>query len=269
MTNITADVLERIVHLAARSLLDDPDGRRHAIIPTGYKIESILPVDWNPPLLRTTAAPAMHDLDSFIAYCKRYQTPATRFFAEPGFISGGRPTVTCIIDYHEADKAQHGAHVVTYAPRYSEQWKRWTAICANAIKQAEFAEFVEENRGDIAEPAAAQMLDIISTFKASKKTDFDSLVYQRNGDVMLAYSEKTEEKGSVKMPEKLMLGIPVYFRSDRYAVPVLIRYRVGNGGVVFQLKVDRADVIEDEAFSVLTKKITEATGIEVYLGRKG
>lgn len=68
--------------------------------------------------------------------------------------------------------------------------------------------------------------------------------------------------------ETMTLGIPVYFRGTVYAVPVLVRYRVGNGGVQFQLKMDRADLIEDAAFGELVAATDEATGIEVYLGRR-
>ena len=67
----------------------------------------------------------------------------------------------------------------------------------------------------------------------------------------------------------MTLGIPVYFRGTMYAVPVFVRYRVGNGAVEFQLKLDRADVIEDAAFAELTTEIASACGIEVYLGRRG
>jgi hypothetical protein len=79
---------------------------------------------------------------------------------------------------------------------------------------------------------------------------------------------ETRKKGSSgPLPEVMTLGIPVYFRGTAYAVPVLVRYRLGSGAVQFQLKMDRADIIEDAAFGELTARIGAATGIAPYLGR--
>lgn len=244
---------------------DLPDGGKLVIVPDGYKAERVEPL--MPALIRQ--AITMHDRDSFVVYVKRFATPATQIFAEPGFLSGGQAKIVAVIDYHEPAKADHGRHVVTYAPRHSEQWTRWTQACSSPFKQAQFAEFIEEVRADIVEPDAARLLDIVRTFKASKRTEFDSVVYQPNGDVKLGYEERTEQKGSSgTLPEQMKLGIPVYFRGAPYAVSVFVRYRVDNGAVVFVLKLDRSDVIEEAAFSELTAAVHEATGIGVYLGRR-
>lgn len=99
--------------------------------------------------------------------------------------------------------------------------------------------------------------------------DFDSVVYQPNGDVKLGYSEATEQKGSSgNLPETMQIGIPIYFRGVAYKVPVLVRYKVGQGVVGFQLKMDRADIVEDSAFTELVQAISGATSIDSYLGRR-
>ena len=246
---------------------DTPDGGKIVIIPEGYVAERVAPLE--APLPRIKQSVTMHDKDSFVAYVKRYQSEATRVFAEPGFLAGGAAHVTAVFDYHMPGAADYGAHSSRYMPRYSDQWNRWAKVCGAPLKQAEFAEFIEEVRADIREPEAAKLLDVVRAFKASKKMEFDSVVYQANGDVKLVYDEKTLQTGaSGVLPEQMKLGIPVYFRGDVYAVPVFIRYRVGNGGVQFQLKLDRADLIEDAAFTDMAAKIGEATGIDVYLGRR-
>ena len=256
---------------AAAPAHDTADGGKIVIVPHTYRAEKIPPLE--PPLPRIRAAVTMHDADSFIAYVNRYKTSATRLFAEPGFLAGGAAHVTAVLDYHKPDAADYGAHTVAYQPRYSDQWKRWQSACLKPMAQAEFAEFIEEVRADIHEPSAAQLLDVVRAFKASKKVEFDSVIYQSNGDVRLIYDEWTEQKGtSGVLPEQMKLGIPVYFRGAVYAVPLFVRFRVerkgDGGGVQFQLKLDRADVIEDAAFSEVTKLIGEQTLIEVYLGRQ-
>lgn len=265
----TNDNAKAIIDLAAAGApvhkLDD--GTTAIVVPAGYSIGKIPPHD--PALLRINQNVVMHDKDSFVAYVNRYKTEATRIFAEPGFLAGGAAHVTAVIDYHLKGDPKHGVHTAKYAPRYSEQWQRWNAACKSSMAQAQFAEFIEEVRADIHEPAAATLLDIVRMFKASKKTEFDSVVYQPNGDVRLVYDEKTEQKGqSGALPERMKLGIPVYFRGPAFSVPVFVRFKVENSAVKFALKLDRADVIEDEAFSETAKAIGEATVIDVYLGRR-
>ena len=268
MSENTAETLERALSIAMSRAPshDTPDGGKLVIIPKGYQVENVSPLE--KPLPRIVQSVTFHDRDSFVSYVNRYKSSATRLFAAPGFLDSGGAVVTAIIDYHEADTPAYGVHVATYRPRYSEQWKTWERAASAPMRQAEFAEFIEENRADVSAPEAAVLLDIIRTFKASRKIEFDSVVYQPNGDVKLAYEDKTQQGTSV-LPEKMQLGIPVYFRGTRYAVPVFIRYKVGSGVVQFQLKLDRPDVIEDEAFSELTSDISDKTGIEVYLGRRG
>jgi len=251
---------------AARAPAHDlPDGSRLVIVPEGYKAH---PVEAAMPF-RAKASVTMHDRDSFVGYLNRFKKEATRIFAEPGFLAGGQAKVVGVIDYHSPNAPDHGGHSATYAPRYSEQWVRWQNACKQPLRQAEFAEFIEEVRNDIVTPDAAQLLDIVRTFKASKRVEFDSVVYQPNGDVKLGYEERTEQKGtSGTLPEQMTLGIPVYYRGTGYKVPVLVRYKVANGAVMFSLKLDRADIIEDAAFAELTKASSEATSIDCYLGRR-
>lgn len=244
-----------------------PDGGVGIVVPNGYRIERVPPLE--PALPRIRQAVTMHDVASFVAYVNRFKGTATQIFAEPGFIAGGKPSLTAALDYHAPFAPDHVAHVASYAPRYSEQWTRWKAACAQPMRQADFAEFVEEVRADITSPSAAALLDIVRAFKASKKIEFDSVTYQANGDVRLTYDERTEQKGSSGvLPEQMQIGIPVYFRGPSYAVDVFVRYKVANAAVMFSLKIDRADVVEDAAFAEITGIVANETHITPYLGRR-
>lgn len=272
MTVENAETVKALVDLGRQGspAQEKPDGGFVLVVPTDARVHDIPPLE--PKLTRVRQHVTLHDSDSFVSYVNRYKSEKTRLFAEPGFLaSGGKARITAAIDYHLPDGPEHVVHLATYAPRYSEQWERWHKACEEPFRQAEFAEFIEETRADIREPSAAQLLDIVRTFKASKKAEFDSLTYQPNGSVKLVYDERvTQQTGSSgELPEQMTLGIPVYFRGTIYAVPVFVRYRVVQAAVVFQLKLDRADVIEDEAFGELTDAIAKATEIEVYLGRSG
>lgn len=265
MDNNTLETALQVV--ASRAPAHDlPDGSKMVIVPENYRAEIVEPA--MPARIKQSVS--MHDRDSFVAYVNRFKSSATQVFAEPGFLaSDGKARIVAVLDYHEPKQADHGQHVATYTPRYSEQWQRWVKACASPFKQAQFAEFIEEVRADIVDPDAARLLDIVRTFKASKRVEFDSVVYQPNGDVKLGYEERTEQKGSSgNLPEQMKLGIPVYFRGAAYAVPVFVRYKVDNGAVVFVLKIDRAEIIEEAAFTELTAAVKEQAAIDVYLGRR-
>jgi len=76
------------------------------------------------------------------------------------------------------------------------------------------------------------------------------------------------ECGAFLVPSPIdgQLMIPVYFKGELYSVPVLMRYRLADGKLMFMIKVDRPDYIEQAAFDATAKQIAEATGIEPYIG---
>jgi hypothetical protein len=267
--SLTKDAIETLFARAQpHHVVQGEDGTQHVIIPEGFHAHTVPPRD--KMLVRIQQAPAFYDAGGFSSYVNRFKSDATRIFALPGHLaSDQRARVMAIMDYHAPPStAAHGLHVATFLPRYSEPWLRWTK--APAMAQVAFAEFVEENRADIVDPDAAVLLDIVSKFKTSRKQEYDSVVYQSNGDVVVAWSDKTENAGKpgVVVPDKLKLGIPIYFRGTVFEVPVFMRYRLADGKLMFQVKVDRADYVEQAAFDEITGKISAETSIEVYLGSR-
>lgn len=244
-----------------------PTGGLAVFVPQNTQRIDIPPLEM--PLPRIRQSVQLHDLDSFIDYVNRFKADGpTRIFAEPGFVAGGASSIKAIFDYHVPGTPDRLAHTASYMPRHSTEWDIWRGICGGVIKQFDFCEFIEENRKDIEEPLAAQLLDIVRTFKVARKVEYDSVTYTSDGSAFLNYSDKVEQQGkSGALPEIMKIGIPVFFRGERFAVHVFVRFKQGNGAVNFSLKLDRADVIEDEAFKGLLSKVEEQTGIKPYLGK--
>lgn len=266
-TNGLDGVAEAIFAKGAATIppIKDEEGNLHVLVPQGYKLEPIPARD--PRLLRIETAPRFHDVASFIAYVKRYGDDRTRLCAETGKQASGSAYIKAVFDYHKPGEPQHAAHTALFVPSYSEEWKKWTAI--PPLPQALFAEFVEENRRDIVTPNAAVLLDMVSKFKATKKIEFNSVVYQPNGDVTVGWDERTEGVNGqpVTMPTSLEIGIPVFFKGPLFKVNVFLRYRLADQKLGFTLKVDRADLTEQTAFDDLTTKVAAETEIEIYMGR--
>lgn len=270
MTQLDSKVLDNIYlkGAASQAPVPLPDGGLGIVLPDGYSVERIAPLE--KPLPRIRQSVTFNDAESFVAYVNRYKDERTRIFSLPGHLSTTKSAAfTALLDYHKAGTAEHVAHIARFAPPYSEQWTRWTK--AIDMGQPAFAEFIEENRKDIVKPEAASLLDIVSKFRAKKTSEYDAVVYQQNGDLTLSYSEKTEHagKGSIVVPQQLELGIPVFFKGAAYSVPVFLRYKLREAVLTFQIKVDRADYIEQAAFDEISKKIADETKIEVYLGSLG
>ena len=290
---LTAEAITELKHHidAKAEPFHTPRGGEAVVVPDGYQVHEFPPLE--PVLTHIKQRVTLHDQQSFIDYVNAYKTERTRIFAEPGFM--GKPgelqqaRVVAVLDYHDqakprpapedaADMAAEGmmsgqpryaAHVATYAPRYSEQWVRWHDNCRVAqLSQFAFAEMIEECRADIKEPAGGVLLDMIRTFKANRKVEFDSVTYQRDGSSKLHYSDTVDKQGSTDMPEKLTLAIPVYYRAkEALLLDVFIRYKLGEKNVSFALKLDRADRVEDHAFEVLAGKIAEHTNVPLHMGR--
>lgn len=267
-TPIDRNVLESVFDAGQRAapVHTRPDGGYTLVIPHLSKEVTIPPLE--PILTRIKQSVLVYSEAAFVDYVQSFKSERSRIFAVPGFLADGRgPVVKCIVDYHMLDVPNYKAHIVEYVPRYSEAWERWSS--PRTFGQVEFAEHIEENRSDIIEPAAADLLDIIRTFKASRKVSYDSVVYQNDGSVSVAYSDKVEQASgskSVTVPAELKLGIRVYHLGSVYSVPVLMRYRMGEGKVLFSTKMDRGDLIEQAAFDEILARVATATSVPVHLG---
>ena len=262
---ITAEAIELL--LKGRGVSDPiklDNGRQGVVVPHGFSLEQIAPID-QPLPENIQQDVTLYDEASLVAYIKEYKSEKTKGFAAPGFLAGDRhPYIWAAIDYHEQDQVNRNQHIARYRPRYSDEWKLW--INKGAMNQTEFAEFIEENRHDITQPTAAELLDLARNFKASRKIQYDKTFTEKDGTTKLTYNDETEATGEIVVPDQIKIGIPVYFNGPRYAVEFWVRYRVGNGTVSFNLKPDRADVVEKHAFDEMATRVQDETEIPVYLG---
>ena len=266
MTTLSKEAIDRLVGLGSeRNLqtIQTPDGDLGVLVPAGHELQTLTAVDRNLPE-NIQQRVELYDFDSFVDYVSRFEQPTTTIFAAPGFLAeNSRPYFRAHIDFHGPGLPMRNDHVATYYPRYSDQWRLWTRT--GGMGQQEFGEFIEENRGDIAEPTAASLIDLVRNFKASRKINYDKTIIEKNGTTKLSYSDETEAHGEIEVPDQITLGIPVYFADEPYAVRFWVRYRVANGGVQFVLKPDRIDIVEQDAFTRLIEKLDDLDPA-VYLG---
>jgi uncharacterized protein YfdQ (DUF2303 family) len=242
----------------------DPEGPLgvYTVVPKDYKITSL--EQFLPRPLRITQAVMLYDTDSFIGYLKEFMTGATIIF----FDAEGEQFVAAF-DYHEIGKPSWCAHSATYKPRRSVEFTTWMDGNRKQMTQVDFARFLEENLPDIAEPNSADLLQVALTFEAKKSVEFSSGVRLNNGQIQFQYDEVvrgTAQKGTIEIPEKFVLGIPIHLNGPAYRIDVRLRWRLTDGKVVFWYEVVRPHRFIEHALKEIRERIASDTAIPILAG---
>lgn len=212
---------------------------------------------------------AVQDVDSFIRYVARFQTPGTALF---GNRDGAR--VTAALDYHSAaDAPGEGAHSVALQLAHSRQWKAWSGIDRKEIAQTNFGEFLEDNLPDITEPDGAAVLEAARNLVLHKSVTYKGRVQVADGSMHFNYAEEVSQgatqSGRLEVPERLALMIPIYEHGAPVAITVRLRYRLRENDLRFMAILDRAQDARDAAFAEILAQIETGTGFKPYLGSAG
>lgn len=210
----------------------------------------------------------IRDVESFIAYLKRFAEPHTVVFANlPNFVFTG------VVDYHEegtSGRAQWCDHVVTFTLAKTPEWIRWNDSNKKKMNQWEMAQFLEDNVPNIAQPPGALIVEIARSLDAKKSITFASSVRLESGEHQLTYHETingTAKGGSVQIPESFTLGIKPFEGSDAYQLDARFRYRIeGGGALALWYDLLRPERVLEDAFREAQKKIDDAIDAPVFAG---
>lgn len=205
----------------------------------------------------------LNTLDAFITYVKDWRRDATVIFANQE-----QRSLRALIDYHEdSQKPQWADHSANYTAKLSRQLEAWSNKNGQGLDQALFADFIEERVLDVSQPSGAELLELATNLQVITKATFGSVIKLPSGEFDLRYSEEQQQQGSVKVPEKIVLGIPLYHNGPAYQLTVRLRYRVRDGKVVFSYKIVDLDLALEHAYNEIVTKVTaELQTTKVYQG---
>jgi len=241
------------------------------IVPQGHQVQSLAAQVLREFPRRRTATVSLGDAASFIEYVTAFKLPETRIFADPK-----SDVLTAIFDYHQAGaegQPRWGAHRATLTLAHTEAWTRWTAMDGKKVDQLEFAEFVEDNLMDIADPDGSTILQVSRSLEATKNIGFKSALRLDNGQSQLSYVEQIDgsaqvDNRSVQIPEKFIVAVIPFDGGElQYRLEARLRYRIAQGGklsIGFDLL--RPDLIEDDAFKKTLATIGEKVGLPILRG---
>jgi hypothetical protein len=262
-----------------------------------------------PRPLRKKGTIISHDLDSFIAAMQAH-TQTEKDTGTAGGNSASKSTVFVkkdgtsivgILNFHGpgADQQDHSDLRVSYAPKFSKQWKDWQEVMKNgAIPTNAFADFIDEHIEDIDQPPEpvgkgkiegpdARFHKLASTHKTTYAAPEELLLLARG--MKVGVNAKVEEKfdpqtgeitallqtehkadtGAASKPNKVpglfLLLIPVFEGGALYRLPVRLRYRVANG-LLWSFNIINEQKALDDAVGDMKKRIAEETKLSTWYG---
>jgi uncharacterized protein YfdQ (DUF2303 family) len=234
-------------------------------LPAGAQVHSLEPMLNNPSRPRGTVA--LRDQRSFVSYVR-----TRKLFSEPRIygVQSPKPGFTAVFNDHEPGAPGWRDDRATFDCPLSREWQTWTASSGKQMPQEEFARFIEDHLPDVADPPAADMLEISRSLEAKKKVNFASGLRLSNGQHQITYEETVEgtaAKGRLMVPETFALGIAVFEGGFRYRVEARLRYRIADGGkMTMWYDLLRPHTVLEDALQHVWRSIETDLGCEILNG---
>lgn len=285
-----AEVLGIGAALSQPRVMTDVAGRSgnpYVLVPKDWTVKDVS--DMLPAPQRAKGNVELGDAASFIRYVNKHKdTPGDASLANrgSGSVGGDAPApdkddvqtvifadvlagrFRAVFNHHASDAPGWGDHSATYNCPISPEWKTWTEHDGRKMGQEDFAFFIEENILDIHKPVGAEMLQIVTTLKSTKNVAFDTGVRLQDGQVQLKYHEVNNtaagEKGELKIPEEITLGMPVFVGGAAYAVQAKFRYRIEGTTLRMWYDLIRPHKVIEDAVAKVIAQVAEGTGIAPY-----
>lgn len=202
-----------------------------------------------------------HDISGFNDYVNRFKSESTAVFAAllP------KPRLHGALDYHHPSAPSHCKHNVVCDMAHSEEWTRWMKADRQGMAQKQFGLFLEDNLKDVVEPTGADLLNIALNFASMRAVEFKSSQRLADGTAQIHYIEE-EKSTSVKLPERIAIGIPVFRGEGPYKLAARLKYSLKGAEFGIWYELDRPDQVLDTAYGDVIAKVAAATGISVFRG---
>lgn len=156
------------------------------------------------------------------------------------------PAIVAVLNGNDEQGPGWGDFRAEILFRFTSQWLKWKAIDGKMMPQVQFAEFIEDNLGDIAAPAGAELLEIAQYLSATRSVDFKSAVRLSSGQIQFQNIESIDAKvgaGQTAVPETITLGIAPVFGLPPFKIDVRFRYRIVDGKLQLGVKLQRVEDI--------------------------
>ena len=251
---IAGEEYERKIVALTAEIQEFADGRPYRITEAGA-IETVERLCFQPTFRRGDVG--FYEALSFSRFVKRFRNNSTVIFADALGQSG--PRFTAVLDYHpggpEQGTAQWDFFRAVLPLRHTPAWLVWSAANGKQMAQADFAQFLEDNIPDIAEPAGALLVEIARTLEANSAVAFQSHIRADNGSHRFGWVEtvtgsaQTAKDGKIDIPAEITLLLQPFEGSKQYQIKARLRYRLAGGKVTLGFDLVRMQDVLKEAFN--------------------
>lgn len=271
------------------------DGRDVLITPRGVEVHSVkkLLEEYRTAPERRRGTAMLTSLDSFIAHVVRFADADSVVFANR---DPAKPSLTAVLDYHRAGAEaapRFGGHRAHYAFPLAEPWTAWAAIDGEVLSHTDFAEFLEDRIGDVLVPpegaggpedrhvlalrnspggtfaGPSRLLELSRTLKVNEESRVTSAQNLSSGEVQLQFetAHRDEAGAPLRVPNRFLLGIPVFDGGAAYRFAARLRYRLAGGNVSWIVQRHRPDLVFEDALMEACNKAAEATKLPLLFGQ--
>ena len=255
--------------------------------------------------LRRKGTARLADLTSLINWSNRFKGKSSVLFANPDMKDPTLTCISDYhlegpTDPQGDSTARHCHHRGVYDFPLSNEWKAWMAISNRPLGKDEMGEFIESQAKDIMDPTPAvikgtyqdknkiwenrlietakkieghygqltQLLAMSKQFQIFETSDLKISTNRDTGEQEIKFlnEHKTAEGKPLKVPNLIIIAIPVFNGGDLYRMPVRFRYRKSGGEVKFTLTIYNPERSFQAAFDMAIDTATKATELPTFMG---
>lgn len=251
----------------------DQDGVHYAVVPDGWMLVE-------PPTRTVPDRPAavvkLRDAASFIRYFNDHKVDRSRVYAslEPAKFTA------VFDDFNTAqplgdkgdfieqvlEQADWRGYRAEFTVPASREWLLWNNANKKHMSQLSFAEFLQDNLPDVMVPDGAALLELALNFEAAQTGHFIAAQRLQDGSHNLAWKADNNASGSVRLPEAIVLNIPVFENEPSREIQARLRYRVKEGNLAIWFELVRPHKVLEQAFRDTWARIEKEAAAVVLLG---
>lgn len=252
----------------ARQTTQPFDVQGHPLLALHNRLSIVDLEEYLPAPLRIKARRNLTRPDSFIAYVNEFKAPTLRVFCTQAKQHEATADIVAELDSHLPGRPARIDHVAVFNLTPSLAWRAWAERHKQGLEQMDLANFLEERSADIAEPRAADILEIVQDLQANSGSQVNSVVRQGNV-AKIAFTQEATARGSagVELPKKLTLSIPVF---DQWPLcselDILLRYKVAAQRITFTLVRHDPEKVVRDCLMKIVDELNEKIGVPVLFG---
>jgi uncharacterized protein YfdQ (DUF2303 family) len=268
-----AAVIAEIATRAADPNPLDPDGRLIGIVlPEGARLQLVDVAaelaEHQPQPERATGTHTASTVQSFIDLAARHDNGSGTLTVWVHPTSG--QIVAVLNDHGRGQDAQWGDHRVRLDLLKTDEWKRWLALDGKLSEQEAFAEHIQDGLTEIAEPAAADLLEIVQTMQGATSVAWKAGVRILDGSVQMQYVEEADARagsdGELGIPAEFTLVIAPFVGEPPATILARLRWRIKAGKLLLGYKLDNPERVLRETLEKIAERLTGEFPGTVYLG---